>query len=292
MKWTSLYLFFYLVALGHTLHGQSEDALKKILEGKRVKVLIEMPASSEGIDVYADKPVKMDFEDYSKKVKSFGVAIYPGEVVMITKIKKKSKHIEFQLAGGGFGTFGDDTGTVFSRSIAKSSREEELEKLLSDGTKRADKDDLQKELDDLRRKRRLEQDRADRDAALQNEMKKSRIASQRKEGGSRFNIRFDYKIDDSDMTFELVKNALDGYVDFSPGEDMNTEESTNSGSATSLQKGISMSDAIALLGIPKDLSTEEACGFEKSTCVFETEDSRIETIFIEKILVKCTISSR
>ena len=47
---------------------------------------------------------------------------------MITKIRVKSKHIEFQLDGGGYGTMGDETSTsVPLGSTPKSKREKNLE---------------------------------------------------------------------------------------------------------------------------------------------------------------------
>jgi hypothetical protein len=50
---------------------------------------------------------------------------------MITKIKVKDKLIEFQLGGGGYGTFGDETSSdIYVPTVSKSRREKNLEKQL------------------------------------------------------------------------------------------------------------------------------------------------------------------
>ena len=91
--------------------AQSEEALKDFFEGKTVVVKLDMPATQNGVDVFADARRPINFDDYSARLKSTGISIRSGESVMITKIRLKDKLIEFQLGGGGFGTFGDDTST-------------------------------------------------------------------------------------------------------------------------------------------------------------------------------------
>ena len=94
--------------------AQSESELKQFFEGKSVLVKIDMPATQEGIDVFPDARRSMDMNQYSQRLKSYGVAIHNGESVMVTRVRVKDKLIEFQLAGGGYGTFGDDTsGSVY-----------------------------------------------------------------------------------------------------------------------------------------------------------------------------------
>lgn len=283
-----------LILLPLIVFSQSESILKSSLEGKRVEVLIEMPATSEGIDLYVDKANKMKFDNYSQRLKEHGIALYPGDIVMITKIKKKSKHIEFQLAGGGYGTFGDEDGSVWSNSVPKSSREEQLEKLLSDKDNKVENEsELKKELRDLKRQRELEQDKANRDAALQSEMKKSRLQEQKRQGGSRFNIRYDNKVGAEELTVESIVNALQEYVSFSDKKtgsnestDMDVERPTN------IKKGMTIEQAITLYGMPSELKTSESCDLSKTTCTFSKDDTLIETVFVENVLVKYTMTSR
>jgi len=69
--------------------------------------------------------------------------------VMITQIRVKSKHIEFQLDGGGFGTMSDETSTSVSvASTPKSKRERNLEAELKREQDPVKRRELKEELDD------------------------------------------------------------------------------------------------------------------------------------------------
>ncbi len=138
------------------VYAQSESVLRDFFEGKSVVVRLDMPATQEGIDVFPDARRAIDFAVYSARVKATGVAIRNGESVMVTKIRVKDKLIEFQLAGGGYGTFGDDTGSVYTPSVSKSNREKDLERLVKSETDAARRRQLQRELDDLRNERAAE----------------------------------------------------------------------------------------------------------------------------------------
>ncbi|MEZ4763647.1 MAG: hypothetical protein R3C26_10770 [Calditrichia bacterium] len=93
-----------------------------------VEVRIDMPATQEGIDVHPRSEKPVDFDDYSARIKKHGVALFVGDQIMITKVKLKGKHLEFQLGGGGYGTFWDDTGDVSPIYADKTEREKNLEK--------------------------------------------------------------------------------------------------------------------------------------------------------------------
>src|SRR5687768_10424048 len=86
--------------------GPGEPELKDFFEGKSVRVRMDMPATSQGIDLFPDARRPINFEEYSARVKSNGIAIRTGDSVLVTKVRVKDKLIEFQLAGGGYGTFG------------------------------------------------------------------------------------------------------------------------------------------------------------------------------------------
>src|SRR5262245_34653783 len=120
---------FVIAAAGPAL-AQTESALKDFFEGKSVRVKLDMPATQEGIDVYPDARRPLDFSVYASRLKSYGVALHNGDSVMVTRVRLKEKLIEFQLGGGGYGTFGDDTGSVSSTSVPKSNREKDLEKAI------------------------------------------------------------------------------------------------------------------------------------------------------------------
>jgi hypothetical protein len=288
------YISFLLMFFTLNLFCQTEEDLKRALEGKRVEVLIEMPASSSGIDLEIHKPNKINFDQYSDRIKDHGIALYPGDIVMITKIKKKSKHIEFQLAGGGFGTFGDESGNVSPHNVPKTSRQKDIEKKLDEDKNKQleNRKELKKELDDLKRERRIAQDQAKRDAAIESEMKKSRIQSQKLQAGSRFNIRYDYKIGFNELTVESIQKALETYVNFNLTDSNNGSISIEESGPVSLRKGLTVDEVISLLGLPKNMNTTMECDFEKMICSFENDDQLVEAVFVEKILIKYTVSSK
>ncbi len=68
-----------------------------------------MPGTEGGVDVYPADSRPLDYPSYADRLKDFGTAIRAGETAMVTKIRVKSKHVEFQLDGGGYGTMGDET---------------------------------------------------------------------------------------------------------------------------------------------------------------------------------------
>src|SRR5258708_1948993 len=148
------------------------------------------------------------------RVKATGIAIRSGESVLVTKVRVKDKLIEFQLAGGGFGTFGDDTSSSVSvPSVSKSNRERDLERLVKDETDRDQKRRLQRELDDLRNDRQREDGRNRAAAVTAEEAKKTRIATTRLHSGSRFNIRYNEGVPRG-LGPDGVMRALAEYVDF------------------------------------------------------------------------------
>src|SRR5262245_23780685 len=101
--------------------AQNEDALKSYFEGKRVTVKVDMPGTSDGIDLNVGAPHALDGRRYGDRLKQYGIAIHAGESTTVTLVKVKKDLIEFQLGGGGFGTFGDDTSTsVYIAHVEKS----------------------------------------------------------------------------------------------------------------------------------------------------------------------------
>ena len=94
--------------------AQDEGRLKDFFEGRRVVVRLDMPGTKDGVNVYPDRRRDLDLGDYRDNLRRYGPAIRAGEMAMVTLVKVKKDHIEFQLDGGGFGTFWDDTDTSVS----------------------------------------------------------------------------------------------------------------------------------------------------------------------------------
>jgi hypothetical protein len=109
------------------LHAQDDEArLRKVLEGKRITLKMDMPATSEGVDVYPGTNRPVDYDKVGKRMKKEGIALHDGEGARITKIKVKDNVIEVQLNGGGYGTFGDGLGSLLKNQAADSGMAQQL----------------------------------------------------------------------------------------------------------------------------------------------------------------------
>src|ERR1700721_1922391 len=109
--------------------GGGATDVQNYFQGKQVQLKIDMPGTQQGVDLRFDRGTPMDWKQYSSRLKKFGVAIPKDERATVTTVVVKKDMIEFQLDGGGFGTFGDDTNTtVEAKSVEKSSYEKQLER--------------------------------------------------------------------------------------------------------------------------------------------------------------------
>lgn len=276
--------------------AQSEDALKEYFEGKMVIVKLDMPATQNGVDVYADARRPLNFDEYSTRLKATGIAIRSGEPVMVTKIKLKDKLIEFHLGGGGYGTAGDDTDTsVYVPTTPKSNREKALERDIKNETDSGRKRRMQGELDDLRRERERDDQRNKAVSAAASEEKKRRIAEQRLHAGSRFNVRYQDAVPRG-VTPGGIMAALAEYVEFPfasgvvprAGRPM-AEPAREAGA---LHKGMSWDDARDALGEPEKTSDRMEGRLKVTTATYTRGDQRIEADFVEGVLIKYSISSK
>jgi S1-C subfamily serine protease len=180
--------------------AQTEADLRAAFEAKEIVVLLDMPGSSGGVDIYPQRKPTMKASDYYRDVKQHGVAIRKGSATMVTKVRARDEHIEFQLGGGG-ATASFMTNMLW-RPRPKSQREYALE-VKPDRT-RAETT----ELENLRKTREAA-DLADKQKAAQAE------AERRASEGSRFNIRYENKLTAAQMTPDSVRAALKEYVQFS-----------------------------------------------------------------------------
>ena len=215
MKKTAVLISFLLAAV--SLWAQDAQSLSQFFEGKQVVVKIDMPGSQQGIDIFPQKNNMLDAKAYGKRMKSFPIALHNGDAVMITTVKVKDKLIEFQLGGGGFGTFGDDTDTSVKFTPApKSDREKDLENQLANTDDPDQKASIQRQLDYLRRQRERDDQRNKAIAEQAAQVKTMQVNDDRMKGGSRFNLKYDGKVPPN-ITPQDVMAALSQYVSFPPG---------------------------------------------------------------------------
>jgi hypothetical protein len=89
-----------------------QAALQSYFVGRQVRLKIDMPGTARGVDLRVDAGDPMDWKQYSSRLKESGPAIRSGDRATVTTIVVKKNLIEFQLDGGGFGTFWDDSSTT------------------------------------------------------------------------------------------------------------------------------------------------------------------------------------
>lgn len=274
--------------------AQSEDNLRTFFEGKSVRVKIEMPGTEDGVDVYPGTARPIDFSKHATRLKRFGTALRRGDDVLVTKVKLKKDLIEFQLGGGGYGTFGDDASSNVSvPSASKTEREKNLEKDIKKTNDPAQRRKMSEELDALRREREREDTRNAAEAAQAEQAKEANVRQRRLEGGSRFNLRYDPVVPDDARTPEAVMRALAEYVDFSPliGEPAAAPDRRAAGRVAELRKGLTVAEVDDLLGRPDAISQRTEGTLQVSTSIYHTPDRRITAEFVEGVLIRFTITS-
>lgn len=284
-----------VAAVARPAPGQSEGDLRRYFEGKTVLVKLDMPGTDDGVDVYPGTSQPVDFPKHAARLKRFGTSIRRGEEALITKIRVKKDLIEFQLNGGGYGTFGDDTdANVYVPSAPKSEREKNLEKDLDRASDPAAKRKIKEELDQLRRDREREDRRLRTEAESARQLKEANIRQRRLEGGSRFNLRYRPYVPEEEVTPDAVMRALSEYVDFSPalaGGGVRPDV-PGPGDVRALRKGMLADEVDALLGRPDSISQRREGTLVVSTSIYRTADSRVEAEFVEGVLIRFVISSR
>jgi hypothetical protein len=279
--------------------AQSEAALKEHFEGKSVTLKIAMPGTESGVDIHPEDPRPLDYPRYATRLKDDGTSIRAGGAAMITKIRVKSKHVEFQLDGGGYGTMGDETSSdVHTGAAPKTRREQNLEAELKREKDPVRKREIKEELDDLRKDREREDARNRAEVADAEAQKEANIRQRRLEGGSRFNIRYRDRLPDEALTPEGIKAALAEYVSFEGAASPTTFAQAASAPvpaeappARGPRKGMLMGEADAALGTPVKTSERQEGKLKVLTRTYATPDGQISAEFVEGVLIRYVMTS-
>jgi hypothetical protein len=284
-------------------HAQSEAALREYFEGRTVTVKIAMPGTEDGVDVYPGTAKPIDFPRHASRLKQYGTALRKGDQALVTKLKVKSKLIEFQLDGGGYGTMGDETSSnVNVASAPKTKREENLEGELKREKDPARRRELKEELDDLKARREREDARNRASVAEAEESKKANIRQRRLESGSRFNIRYKEGVPAAAITPEAVKEALAAYLEFGQAAPAVAETATAQPLTGSVppgksapgglpSKGMLQADVDQLLGTPQKTSDRMEGRLKVSTRVYPTSAGQVTAEFVEGVLIRFSMTS-
>jgi len=214
------------------------------------------------------------------------------QAAKLSTIKVKDDLIEFHLAGGGFGTFGDDTSTSASIPLVdKSQHEKDLEKRVKNEADRDRRRQLQSELDEVRGRRERENRRIAAERERIEEIKKERIAERRLRGGSRFNLRYKDEVPLA-LRPEDVMRALAEYVDFGGRTDARDDVPPPAADITQLRKGMTRAEAERAFGRVVESSQRRDGNLAVTTLVFDLGDQRLAADFVEDVLVRYTITSK
>lgn len=261
--------------------------LGESFETRKIVVQIDMPASQTGVDIYPQRNPPLDLNQYRERIKSFGIALHAGDTVMVTRVRVKDKSIEFQLGGGGYGTFWDESGSVSASSVPKSYREKDLESRLRSAANAEDRRRIERDLDSERRERERRESRERAIASQATEVRQQRIANKRLDGGSRFNIRFENAMPPEEVTPEMIRRALEQYVSFE-GAPRRTQQATGA----ELEKGMSRSQVETKLGKASEVVVKDQGGLQVTQCIYQTRDALIHVDFVNDVLVRYSIASR
>jgi hypothetical protein len=305
-----------LATVGRGALAQNEAALRAAFEGKTIAVRMDMPATSRGVDVYPQDGMPVNFREVAERLKDNGTSLKIGQQVMITKVVvKKSSHIEFQLGGGGYGTFGDYMSNS-SEVSAVSAGESKEEKALRDSIKHAPgptkRKQFERELANVRDSRERENARAKAEAAQANEAREANLRVKRAESGSRFNVRYRNGIPPEGLTPEGVMKALAQYVDFSAmggpsavasngsvvlpvGATQSLASSSSASAApkaglSALKKGLTLKDVEALLGPASTANELKEGSMTVMKRTYKHEGMKVEAKFVSDVLIDFSIT--
>jgi hypothetical protein len=99
-----------IVPLRASPNEKAKVAFIKLLLGKDVKALLDLPAYKDGLDLYLNPKSErrfdergIDMKELARFLKEKGVGVERGEWVTVTDVKVDSDRIEVHLGGGGEG---------------------------------------------------------------------------------------------------------------------------------------------------------------------------------------------
>ncbi|HSQ58945.1 MAG TPA: hypothetical protein VLT84_00695 [Acidobacteriota bacterium] len=287
---------------------RAEARLQDAFEGTHVVVKLDMPATASGVDITPDAQKPLNLPDYQSRLKKHGTSLRRGESVMVTKVKVKAKLIEFQLGGGGYGTFFDEkASSVGGGAGGKSTREKNLERDLKKERDPAKRRAMDEELDALRRGRRSEERENEAESRQAEELAKDRIRGKALEGGSRFNIRYPDGVPSDALSPESVRDVLDAYLTFEDPQGARAGGSGGGsrggyrdgddaagpgrgGEPTAVRKGSRLDEVEDDWGRPSSTKSTVESGWNVTRNRYARDRWILDATFIEGVLVRYTLS--
>jgi hypothetical protein len=258
-----------------------------VFEGQTVVVRIDMPGSADGVDVYPQRANPLDYAQLGARLKEHGTALHSGQAVLVTKVRVKSNLIEFQLGGGGYGTFADNAGAPGMPSapyLDTSPRERDIEIQLRYERDPWRRRELYRELDYLRAERMRYNATVGVQAAEAARIADEQIRQRKAEGGSRFNLRWaKSKVPPEALTPAGFRDLLDRYVAFE-------EDETGTGGGgdllAGLAKGMTVAQAEAVLGPAASVSKGQEGSIPVETRTYARAGRQVTARFASGVLIE------
>jgi len=272
--------------------GQSEQALRDAFEGTTVRVKIDMPATSTGIQIQMDHNPPIDFRRLGDLMKREGTSVEAGQAILVTKVKARKNYIEFQLGGGGYGTAGDmlrGSSESDAPTVGKTSHEKHLEEQIRAEHDASKKRALERELRDKRSRRESENARTRAEANQANQLRESNIQQARLRGGSRFTLRFEDAVPAEYLTPQGLRRALSQWVDFDEQTAPATEAVARD--AHSLRKGLTLTEVERILGSARSTVEKREGSLVILERTYRRGDETIVARFVDDVLIRYSISS-
>jgi hypothetical protein len=279
--------------------GADERALRSAFEGREVELLIDLPATTKGLDLYPSQRAQYDMGQHQARLMSDGIGVRQGSLATVTLIKVKGKHIEFQLGAGGQSQKPKKPSTY----VPKSNFEKDLEDQLDDATTDEEKRRLRRMLEDARNRRKRQEKLQE---ALAEQEYRLLLGDRTEEdwdamAGSRINVRYERGVPADVLTPAGLRRALDGYVNFEPRPRMEPAEADAASMALPvgasysgtlpIHKGQRQTDVDALFGGPEQCAEQDQGVLKVSTCTYQLGEASLEASFVDGVMVRYVLTS-
>jgi len=282
-----LFVFTLGVCASAYLCAQSEADLRDYFEGRTVTVKQDLPASKTAIDIYPESASPINYADYSRRLKQFGVAFRRNQSVPLTGVRVNDRSIELQL-GGAAGAGADEVQPAASVAVEKSPRERSLERDIERETDPDRLAKMQQELDALRKQR--QRDDARLKAALA-QLSNGNADGQRVANAVvRIDLVFNGGVPARALNPDYVKSALKSWIDFNAAERSAPPPppviSDDNSPPSGLRKGMTEADLVRLYGEPARRESSTQGDLRVDVLTFKRDGTTLEATEVEGVVVR------
>jgi len=278
-----------LLFISADVGAQSEADLREYFEGRTVVVKQDLPVSKSAIEISPDSSSPINYADYNRRIKQFGVAFRRNQSVPLTSVRVKDRSIELQL-GSAAEVAADNGSPAASVAVEKSARERSLER---DVERETDPDRLarmQLELDALRKQRQREDTRLK--AALAQLSNGSADGQRVANAVARIDLVFNGGVPARALNPDYVKSALKNWLDFnaaerpSPPPPQPVVSSEDNSSPYGIRKGMTEAELIRLFGEPVRRESSTQGDLRIDVLTFKRDGTTLEATMVENVLVR------